>query len=109
EAAQRARVETPPAHGEEERILGATCELRSRVAQIERNAVRGFLAERDDPLLASLAAHVHGLLLDVDVREVQAHGLRAAYAGGVDELDERAVPSRDRPVAVQVVDDGLDL
>src|SRR5438132_13157279 len=109
EAAQRARVETPPAHGEEERILRATCELRSRVPQIERDAVRGFFAERDDPLLASLAADVHGLLLEVDVREVQADGLRTAQASGVDELDERAIPGRDRAVAVQVLDDGLDL
>ena len=38
------------------------------------------------------------LLLEVDVTQVEADRLGAAQPGGVDELDERAVPEGDGPV-----------
>jgi hypothetical protein len=44
-------------------------------------------------------ANVHVLLLEVDVGEVETDRLGATEAGGVDELDERAVPEGERPFA----------
>ena len=75
EAADRARVEPAPTRGEEERVDGAAGELRTRVPQVAGEMVRGLLPERDDPLLPALAVDVHGLALEVDVREVEPDGL----------------------------------
>src|SRR5262249_15382667 len=46
--------------------------------------------------LAALAAHVDGLGVEVDVREVEPHRLVTAQAGRVDELDEGAVAELER-------------
>src|SRR5258708_33087537 len=109
DAPQRARVEPPAARGDKERVLGAAHELRPCVAQIDTHRPRGFLTERDDALLAALAAHVDELLLEVDIGEVETDGLRAPQAGGVDELDERAIAKRERAVAGECVRRLLDL
>src|SRR5882762_7712136 len=69
----------------------------------------GFLAERDDALLASLAEHVYRLLLEVDVAQVEADSLGAAEPAGVDELDERRIPHRERPRTGDRLDDCLHL
>ena len=74
DAAQRARVEPASTRGDEERVLGAADELRSRLADVTGEPVRGLLAERDDALLAALAADVDGLLFVVDVHEVESNG-----------------------------------
>ena len=58
--------------------LGAARELRPRARRYRASAERGLLAERDDALLAALAAHVHELALEVDVAEVERDRLRAA-------------------------------
>src|SRR6266542_768411 len=108
-APQRRRVEAAAAGGEEEGILGAARELRPRLAQVAREPVRCLLAERHRALLAALASDVHLLLLELDVGEVEPDGLGAAQPGRVDELDERAVPERQRPLAVQGVERRLDL
>ena len=100
-AAERRRIQPPAAGREEQRVLRAARELRARVAEVAGEPVRRLLAERHRPLLAALAADVHLLLLEVDVGEIQADGLGAAEAGGVDELDERAVPDGDRPVVAE--------
>ena len=107
--AQRARVESPPPGGEEERVVRAARQLRTRLAQIAGDDVRSLFAERHDPLLAALAAHAHVLLLEVDVAEVEADRLRAAQAGRVDELDEGAIPEPERVVAARSGDQLLDL
>src|SRR5712691_9602960 len=91
EPAERARVEAFPPGGEEERIRGAGGEHRPPVAEVEAEPVRSLLAQRNDALLAALAADVHGFAVEVDVREVEAHRLVAAQAGRVDELDKGAV------------------
>ena len=52
---------------------------------------------------------MHELLLEVDVAEVEADSLGAAQPGGVDELDERAVPQRDRSFALERGERALDL
>ena len=108
-AAERARVEPPAARGEKECVVRPAGELRSRIAQVPRDDVGCLLAERDDPLLAALAAHAHVLLFEVDVAQVEPDRLGASEAGGVDELDQRVVAQRERPVAVERVDDRLDL
>ena len=102
EPAQRARVEPPSADGDEQRVVRAGGERGPRLVQVARHPVRRLLAERHDALLAALAvAHVDELLLEVDVGEIEPDGLGAAQAGGVDELDERAVAQRDRPFALE--------
>ena len=90
-------VSSRPARGDEERVLGAADELRSRLADVAGEPVRGLLAERDDALLAALAADVDGLLLVVDVHEVEPNGFAAPQSGRVDELEQRAVPSPSSP------------
>src|SRR5205823_6360138 len=69
----------------------------------------GLLAERYEALLAALAADVDLLPVEVDVGEVEPHRLGRAQPGGVHELDERAVAQRERAVAVERVERGLDL
>ena len=101
EPAQRARVEPAAAGGEEDGVLGALRQLRPAVAEVERRAGSGLLAERDGALLAALAADVEELLLEVDVLEVEADRLGAPQAGRVDELDERAVAQAERPLAAR--------
>ena len=105
----RHQAEAPAAGGEEERALGAAREQWARVAQAPCNPQRRLLAERDDPILAALAPHVHVLLLEVDVAEVESDRLRAAEARRVDELEQRAVPKRDRLLVVEALDELLDL
>src|SRR6266508_4983002 len=99
EPSHGARVETASSRREEERIRSASRERRARVAQVDRHPVGGFLAERHDALLAALATHVHELLLEVDVSEVEPDRLGASEARGVDELDESSVADRERAVA----------
>ena len=55
---ERARVEPPSARGEEERVLRAPGELRPGVAQVDGEAVRGFLSQRHDALLVALPTDV---------------------------------------------------
>ena len=100
EPPERRCVEPPAARREEERVLGSADELRACLVQVARDPMGGFLAERDDAVLAALAvAHVDELLLEVDVPEVEADRFGAAQAGRVDELDQRAVAARERLLA----------
>src|SRR5262249_10118873 len=109
DAAERRRVEALAAGRDEDGVLSAADELRPRLVQIARQQMPGLLAERDDALLPALAAHVKLLAVEVDVREVEPDGFRRAQAGGVDELDERPVPQRERPLADERLERGLDL
>jgi hypothetical protein len=87
------------------------CSRLSR-ARVERRAEpeRRLFAEGHDALLAALgAADVYELLVEVDVGEVEPHRFCAAQAGGVDELDERAVSQRDRTVSLERLEHALDL
>ena len=85
-------------------------ELGPRFAEVAGEPVLRLLAERHDAVLAALAvADVDELLLEVDVAEVETDRLGAAQAGGVDELDERAVAERDRAVAFERGEQLLDL
>jgi len=109
-AAQRGRVEPAAARREEERVLGAARELRARLAEVARDEGSRLLAERDDTILGAFAVpHVHALLLEVDVAEIEPDRFRRTQAGRVHELDECAVAQRKRAVAVEGVHDRLDL
>jgi hypothetical protein len=82
QAAQRRGVEAPSTRGKEERILCATGKLGPRAVEIQRDEVRRLLAERDDPVLRTLAlSHVHEFLFEVDVTEIEADRFRAAQTG----------------------------
>ena len=109
EPPQRARVEPPAARGEEEGVARAARQLRPTVAEVAAEDVRCLLAERHDPFLAALAVDMHGLALEVDVREVEPDRLGAPQAAGVDELDERSVAEGERLVACERVDERVDL
>src|SRR5919198_4724641 len=107
DAAQRRRVEPTPTGGEEQRSLRAADELRSCCMEIAGEGVRGLFAKRDDALLPALPAHVELLPVEVDVAEIESHCLRAAKPGRVDQLDERLVPHRQRPVPLERRERGL--
>ncbi len=108
--AQGARVEAAPAHGQEECVVCSLRQVRPRLAQVAAEPKRRLLAERHDALLAALAApDSQELLLEVDVSEIEAYGLRAPQSGGIDELDESAVPQRDRPLALERLERALDV
>ena len=102
----RAGARAPRGRARRSRPAG---ELRPGVSEVAGEVVRGLLAERDDPLLAALAAHAHLLLLEVDVGQVEPDRLGAPQPRRVDELDERAVAQAEGPVAGERVDDRLDL
>ena len=68
-----------------------------------------LLAERDEPLLAALSPHLDLLALQIDVTEIETDRFGRAQAAGVDELDERRVPERERRIAVGRCDRLLDL
>ena len=77
--------------------------------EVEPQPVGRLFAERDDPLLAALAAHVDDLLLEVDVGERQVDRLLGAQPGRVDELEERAVAEPERAVLLQVGEERVGL
>src|SRR6185503_2225395 len=129
QAAEGAGVEAAAAGGEEDRVLracgaaplwprsadfaGAACslerELRASLAEVVREPVRRLLAERHRPFFPTLAANVDELLVEVDVLEIEPDRLGAAQAGGVDELDEGTVAQAERPVALDAVEQRVDL
>src|SRR5687768_8380771 len=94
EAAKRARVQPPASCREEDRVHCAVRQLRPAILEVAAQPVRGLLAERDDAFLVAFAPDAYGLLLEVDILEVEPDGLGAAQAGRVDELEERAVAER---------------
>ena len=98
-----------PTRGEEERVLGAACELGPSPVEIEAYAVRGLLAERHDAFLVALAPDVDGLLLEVHVGEVEVDRLLAAQPGRVDELEKRTIAQRERLVTRDLRQDGVHL
>src|SRR5438874_11628126 len=55
EAAERRCVEAPPARREEERVLRAACERGTGRVEVARDQRRRLLAERNDPILRTLA------------------------------------------------------
>jgi aminopeptidase len=108
-APERRRVEAAAAHGEEERVLGAAGQRRTRVAEIPGEPPRSLFTQGHHPLLASLAADVDVLLFEVDVLQIERDRFRAPQSARVHELDERAVAQRERAVAVERVERRVDL
>src|SRR5436309_15936421 len=110
EPPERRRVEPLAARREEERVLCAACELRSRLAQVARDERCRLLAEWDDAILPALPlTNVHVLLLEIDVSKVETDGLGGPQAGRVDELEESDVTEPERSLGVDRVDDRLHL
>jgi len=81
DAAEGRRVETAPPGGEEDRVLGTLGELWTRFVEIARQQLRRLFTERDDPLLAALAADMELLALEVQIPEVESDGFGAPKAG----------------------------
>jgi aminopeptidase len=110
ESPQGRGVEPPSTRRKEKRPLGTARELRPRLTQVAGDEARRLLAEWHDSVLAAFAeANVHELLFEVDVPEVEADGLSAAQACGIDELHQRLVSERKRPFTFERVDEVLDL
>jgi len=92
--AERARVEAAAAGGEEERILCPASELRTAVAEVERQPVRGLLAERDDALLAALAVNMSNASSSLSTsRGRGASGSRRGLRGANEASGTRSGPS----------------
>src|ERR1700682_1133836 len=51
-----------------------------------------MVADRNDPLLPSLPAHLHLLRKQVDVGSIDPTQLRQSHPGGIEKLQYRAVP-----------------
>ena len=105
----RARVETPAAHGQEEGVVCAGRQRRSSRLQVARELERGLLAEGHDALFTSLSADVHQLPIEVDVDEIERDRLLAPQPRRVEELEEGAVPEGERRVAVDELEQLVDL
>ena len=91
----------PPAAGVEEDRRGAAAATRqlgppAHQVGVQRGDRRS--ADRHQPLLAALAAQQHRPRLGVDVVDVEADGLGDPRAGRVQQLEQRAVAQRQRPV-----------
>src|SRR5207247_10716407 len=82
-------VQATPARGDEERVLGAAYELRPRLEEIPRKPIGGLLAERNHAFLAALPEHLHLLLVERHVGQVEPDRLVAPQARRVHELYER--------------------
>jgi len=104
-----ARLESPSADGQEHRFGCAADQTGSALPQVASQMVCGLLAERENAVLAALAVNVHDLALEVDVAEVEHHGLGAAQPGRVEELEERAVAQREGRPSLDSLEQLLDL
>ena len=109
EPSQHARVEPAAADRDEEGITGAAHEPRAAVSKPGAQAPDGLLAERHEPFLPSLAAHVDLLAVEVEVGDVEVDRLRRTQTRGVDELEQRRVSERERFLAGRSVDELLDV
>src|SRR4029450_11853589 len=98
--AHRARVEAPPASGQEQGVVRAGGQCGPSRPEIARELECRLLAERHDALLPALASDVNHLAVEVDVAEIERDRLLAAETRGVQELEQRAVAERERRVAV---------
>ena len=72
---------------------GAAARARARPAS-QADRVEGDLADRHEPLAVALADHPHERAVERDVLEVEVERLRDPQAGGVQQLQQRAVEER---------------
>jgi len=91
EPTHRARVQSSSSRGEEERIRHAVCEGGSRVAEVERHAVRRLFPERHHSRLPTFAPYVNRFPFEIEVGEVEADCFGAPQPSRVEEFEERAV------------------
>ncbi len=109
EPPDRARIEPPAARGEEKCVHRAAREHGPTLPEVAGEVVRGLLPEWDDTLLAALATDVQCLALEVDVGEVEPHGLGGSQSSGVEDLEQRPIAERERRIAVCELQQRFDL
>ena len=68
---QRRGVEATAARREKQRVLRPGGQPRARVVEVLGHELAGLLTERNDPFLASLAAHVELLSVEVHIGEIE--------------------------------------
>jgi len=89
-ALDRAAGDAPSGRADEHRLFGCRDERRAlREPSLDRLARRR--AHRDDALLRPLAHHAHFSLCEIHAAHVERGELGQAQAGGVRELEQRAV------------------
>jgi hypothetical protein len=86
---------------EEELWTVPTVEERPAAGEVSAYRLDALAAERDDPLLVSLAEAAHDPVVEVDAAAVQPHSLADAQPGPVEEFDERTVAEGARRRAVR--------
>src|SRR5688572_6294179 len=84
-------------------------EVRPAACEVAAQRLHRLGAERDDPLLVSLADAADCAPVEVYAAALETDGLAHPEAGAVQELDERAVAEAPRRRAVCGVDQALDL
>ena len=72
-------------------IAQAGQQRRARLAQVALQPVLGFLAQRDQPVLAALAGHPQHALAQVDRGRRQANQFAHAQAAGIHQFQHRAI------------------
>ena len=98
-----------PRRGEEEGVLGTLCQRGTAVAQVAADVMRSVLAKRHGALLPALSADVDRFALEVDVGQVERHGLGAPEPTRVHELEQRAVAESERRLPVRDFQERVDL
>ncbi len=101
--------ERPAARVQEEVRAVAAVEVGAAEREVAANGLGGRAAERDEPLLSSLADDADDAVVEVDGALLEADRLGHAQPGSVQKLDERAVPERARRRAGRGVDQPLGL
>jgi hypothetical protein len=76
---------------EEELRAVAPVEVRPPAGEVAADRFRGLAADRDDPLLVSLAHAAHEAVVERDPAFLERYGFGDAQTGSVQELDEGAV------------------
>src|SRR5688500_1986770 len=71
---------------------------RAAGVAIGGQCTQGRAPHRDDALLPALAEHAERRRVEVDVLPVEADQLTDTNAGGVEDLDERAIPETEQLV-----------
>ena len=79
-------------------------QVGASVGEVAAERLGSLAADRHDAFLSALAEHPHEPVVEVDARLVEAHRLRDAQAGAVEQLDQRLVAQR----AGRRADGGLD-
>ena len=81
EPPERRGLEGTTSGGEEQCVDRTAGEVGAAMLEVQTEAESCLLTQRDGALLASLASNQQGLLLEVDVSELEVDGLLRSQAG----------------------------